>query len=317
MSMNLVAKGNYMNSYGPHICVCICTYKRQRLLELLLEKLQGQKTDGLFSYSIIVVDNDHEQSAKSVVTNLQGGSVIEIAYYIEDEKNIARARNKAVQNATGDFIAFIDDDEFPVNDWLFNLFKTLNDYKADGVLGPVLPHFEERPPDWIVKGRFCERPTYKTGTLLHWTNTRTGNVLLNRNIFKDRQQAFDPSFGTGGEDVYFFKEMHAKGYVFVWCNGAPVYELVPVNRCTKKYFLRRALLQGNVSLNYHKDTLDFALKTKIFVKAITAFTLYTLMLPFVYLAGAHIFMKYLIKDMHHVSRFFALLGIMTVEKRDF
>ena len=300
-----------------HICICICTYKRPELLGLLLKKLRDQKTDGLFSYSVVVVDNDHEQSAKSVVTNLQVGSFIDIAYYVENERNIAIARNKAVQNAIGNFIAFIDDDEFPVNDWLLNLYNTYNKYNADGVLGAVIPHFEEKPPDWILKGKLCERPVYETGTVLHWSNTRTGNVLLRKKILEGREYAFDPAFGAGGEDVNFFKEMQAKGYVFIWCNNAPVYEVVPVHRCTKKYFLRRAFLQGNISLQYHKNVLDFRHKVKIFIKTLTAFILYTLMLPFVYLGGVHIFMKYLIKDLHHISRFLALLRIVVVKKRDF
>lgn len=306
-----------MDSDGTHICICICTYKRPELLEQLLKKLPDQKTEGLFSYSVVVVDNDYKQSAKDIITNLQERSFINIAYFVENEKNIAIARNKAVKNATGNFIAFIDDDESPVNDWLLNLYKTCNKYKADGVLGAVIPHFEEKPPDWVIKGKLCERPTYETGTVLHWSNTRTGNVLLRKRILEDREHVFDPAFGVGGEDVVFFKEMQTKGYVFVWCNNAPVYEVVPVYRLTKKYFLRRAFLQGNISLHYYKNTLDFRQKTKIFIKTIVAFILYTLMLPFVYLAGIHIFMKYLIKDIHHISRFLAMLGIVKVKKRGF
>ena len=36
------------------------------------------------------------------------------------KQNIALARNKAIENAKGDFIAFIDDDEFPLDQWLLN-----------------------------------------------------------------------------------------------------------------------------------------------------------------------------------------------------
>jgi hypothetical protein len=50
-----------------------------------------------------------------------------------------------VENADGDFIAFIDDDEFPVNNWLLALFDTCNQYNVDGVLGPVRRHFDEKP----------------------------------------------------------------------------------------------------------------------------------------------------------------------------
>lgn len=299
-----------------HICVCICTYKRPKLLEKLLGHLQHQKTDGLFTYSIVVVDNDFEQSAKTTTMVFKWESLRPIDYYCETEKNIARARNKAVQKATGNYIAFIDDDEFPVNDWLFNLYKTCDEYRADGVLGPVLPYFEVNPPQWVIKGKFCERPTYETGTLMHWSNTRTGNVLLRRNIFEGHEYPFDPEFGAGGEDVRFFKEMQGKGSVFIWCNSAPVYEIVPTNRCTKRYFLRRAFLQGNISLQYYKNTMDNKQRIRIFIKSIIAFILYSFILPISYFLGVHTFMKYLIKDLHHISRFLALSGIVVVKNRD-
>src|SRR5215469_9249606 len=41
-----------------HICVCICTYKRPGPLQRLLKGLEGQETQGLFSFSVVVADND-------------------------------------------------------------------------------------------------------------------------------------------------------------------------------------------------------------------------------------------------------------------
>src|SRR6266540_2958417 len=106
-----------------HISVCICTFKRPELLKRLLEKLAAQRTDGLFSYSVVVVDNDRCQSAQQVVQAFRKGSDLDVHYHTEPEQNIALARNRAVENATGDFVAFIDDDEFPETDWLLTLFS--------------------------------------------------------------------------------------------------------------------------------------------------------------------------------------------------
>ncbi len=129
-----------MNSFSDHISVCVCTCQRQKLLAELLIKLQHQVTNGLFSYSITVVDNDQAQSAKGLVESFKQRSLITINYYTEPEKNIALARNKAVETMEGNFIAFIDDDEFPVKEWLLNLYKTCAQLNADGILGPV-KHF--------------------------------------------------------------------------------------------------------------------------------------------------------------------------------
>ena len=147
----------------PHITVCICAFRRPALLKRLLEKLQEQRTNGLFSFSVVVCDNDVEQSAASVVSAARNGAAIDIIYCSESRKNIALARNKALEHARGNFIAFIDDDEFPTDDWLEKLIAACDKYRADGVLGPVRPHFDSPPPSWIIRGRFCERPEHETG----------------------------------------------------------------------------------------------------------------------------------------------------------
>ena len=41
----------------PHLCVCICTYKRLPFLKRLLTELAAQETDDLFTYSVVVADN--------------------------------------------------------------------------------------------------------------------------------------------------------------------------------------------------------------------------------------------------------------------
>src|SRR5712664_254520 len=152
-----------MSPEKPHISVCICTYKRPQFLKRLLQGLAKQDTGGLFTYSTVVADNDHALSAEPVVREFTATSDIRVTYCVEPRQNIALARNKAVENAEGDLVAFIDDDEFPATDWLLHLFNARLNYGVDGVLGPVKPYYECPPPDWVKKGGFFERPCYATG----------------------------------------------------------------------------------------------------------------------------------------------------------
>ena len=299
-----------------HICVCICTYRRPQLLEILLKKLQLQKTGGLFDWSVVIVDNDDTMSARPVVVKLQQASTSKIDYYAEPKKNIAEVRNTALRHASGDYIAFIDDDEYPSDEWLFNLFRVLKEYKSHAALGPVIPYFDAQPPVWILKGKFCERPTYETGTPMHWSKTRTGNVLIDKHVIDMNNVAFNPDFGTGGEDVVFFKELSQKGAVFVWCNEAPVYENVPVERCTKRYFFRRAFVQGNISSRYDITSVRWEKRLFVFLKSFIAAVIYSTIIPFSCVGGTHTFMKYVIKDIHHLSRLLALCGIMVIKERN-
>ena len=142
-----------MSEEKPHVSVCICTYKRPALLRGLLDELGCQVTAGLFTYSIVVADNDESQSAKTVVSEFAARSDIPITYCVQPRRNIALARNTTVENATGDFIAFIDDDEFPTKRWLLTLLNACSKCGADGVLGPVIPYFDETTPRSGYQGR--------------------------------------------------------------------------------------------------------------------------------------------------------------------
>jgi len=273
----------------------------------LLSELRVQDTGGLFTYSIVIADNDELQSGEAVILDFAAESHIEIRYCVEPRQNIALARNKAVENTRGDFLAFIDDDEFPGKRWLLTLFKACNDYDADGVLGPVRPYFDKDPPKWVVKGKFYERPTYRTGLVIDWRKGRTGNVLLRRRIFAPGGQAFRPSFLTG-EDQDFFRRMIEKGHSFIWCNEAVAYEVVPPIRWKRTFLLRRALLRGAVSVVHP------AFGPRQIAKSVIAVPVYAAALPFALVLGHHRFMTLLVKLTDHLGKLLSLLGINPIRE---
>ena len=295
-----------------HISICACTYKRPELLGQLLLKLEVQKTESLFDYSIVIVDNDKSASARRTVESFARQSRISVSYCVEPEQNIALARNVAVAHAEGDFVAFIDDDERPVDEWLLRMHAALLKYGVDGVLGPVRPLFEVVPPEWTVKARLFERPNslcYETGFVLSWQQTGTGNVLVRRHILDEVAGPFNREFGSGGEDLDFFRRAMGLGKVFVWCEEATVYEIVPVERARISFQLRRALLRGKASLAGPSGTA-FGI-----VKSLVACVLYTTLLPVFLLMGRPVFIRYLIIDFDHIGKLLAVCGIQVVRDR--
>ncbi|HKZ36223.1 MAG TPA: glycosyltransferase [Chryseolinea sp.] len=293
-------------SEKQHICLCICTYKRPELLRGLLSKLREQETEGHFEYSIVIVDNDSSESARQTVESSARQSKIPISYYVEPEQNIALARNKALENATGDFIAFIDDDEYPSNTWLLDLYTTFNTYKPNGgVLGPVIPHFSEGTPKWLIKSKICDRPNHLTGTILGWNMTRTGNVLLSRRIFKEGSFLFDKKYGrNGGEDKDLFKRLIAHGYSFIWCHEAEVYEVVYPSRWKLSHYLYQAILRGadNGKENCNRSVFYF-------MKSLISFLCYAGLLSVSIFMGKHYIYKYLIKVVFDFARVLGCFGI--------
>jgi glycosyltransferase involved in cell wall biosynthesis len=292
---------------GNHISVCICTYKRAVLLSNLLEKLQEQHTDSLFTYSAVIVDNDVNESAKTVVETFKQKSSFNIDYFIEPKQNISLARNKAVGSAIGNFIALIDDDEYPGPSWLLNFYKTLTDSKADGALGPVVPYYPAGIPKWIIKSKIWEMRSRKTGTILNWPETRTSNVFLNRNVFEGQGKPFDPRFGlTGGEDQDFFKRMMNNGRCFEWCNEAEVYEVISPERWSRSFYLKKYMQMGGRTGELAKKW-PFRSRCKWSAKSILAMSFYSLVLPFSFFIGQHVFMKCLLKCLYFFGWFTAFL----------
>lgn len=293
----------------PHITICICTYKRAHLLKRLLTELNSQEASGLFSFSIVVADNDPDESARPIVTAFASASRIQAVYCVQPQRNIALTRNAAIEQANGDFIAFIDDDEYPAREWLVNLFRTCTKFQVGGVLGPVRAYFDDDAPAWVRKGGFYDRPEHETGFVMSWPECRTGNVLLRRELINQMAPAFRPEFGTGGEDQDFFRRAVGKGNVFIWCNEAVAYEFVPPQRWKRRVLIQRALLRGHIcSKRPEGRWLNLA-------KSMVAVPLYGLALPFFLVAGHHLFMKYLVKFCDHAGRLLASLGINPVRER--
>ena len=115
-----------------HVTVCVCTFRRPQLLQRGLMALQRMDTKGEFTFSIVVADNDSNQSARTVVEECAKTATIDIAYCVETQQNIALARNQAIRRGRGEFVAFIDDDEWPSEQWLSLMLKTCETCHADG-----------------------------------------------------------------------------------------------------------------------------------------------------------------------------------------
>ena len=235
------------------ISVCVATLRRPEGLERLLASLAGQ-VPGTPSFEIVVVDNDVAGSAEPVVqargeggagAAADGSAGRPVRYLREPERNIARARNRGLETATGACIAFIDDDETATPAWLSGLHRALVESGADGAFGPVVPRWEEPPPAWIAELGARAGCVPPTGTELPWHDTRTSNGLVRAGCFTDPPARFDERLGrVGGEDVDLFARLIDRGRRFVSAADAVVHEDVPAHRMAWRWHARRALRNG-------------------------------------------------------------------------
>ena len=120
------------------------------------------------------------------------------------------------------------------------------EYDADVVTGPVLPHFPEPTPKWIVTNGFFQRKQHATGKTLPYAFTN--NVLFRRRILDELRLRFDERWAlVGCEDQAFFMGVHLAGYKIVWANGAIVTEWIPPARANVRWLVRRLYRVGNAT----------------------------------------------------------------------
>ncbi|MET0379019.1 MAG: glycosyltransferase [Spongiibacteraceae bacterium] len=122
----------------PRLSVVICTKDRAVRLQRLLSSLEQLAPDARFSkVDVIVVDNASEDGAtRDVVATFPA-----VEYRYEPKAGLNFARNTALRAATGDLIAYLDDDVVVDRDWLSGLADTWQSCPdAGGFTGLVLPY---------------------------------------------------------------------------------------------------------------------------------------------------------------------------------
>lgn len=225
------------------VSVCIATYRRTDRLRVLLEDLGKQE---VLPDEVVVVDNDVEGSARATVEEFKHeDSRFPISYEIQPERNISRTRNRTVQLATADWMAFIDDDERAPPQWLRLLLESAARFQADGVLAPVEPQLPAAAPAWIRRGKFYDWPHVPTGTVVPLKHLRFGNVLLRGRLLRAEPGPFDPAYGLStGEDGDLLLRLIEKGARVVWCDEALVWEPIETKRLSLRWLLQRSLSGG-------------------------------------------------------------------------
>ncbi|MGK9476891.1 glycosyltransferase [Melioribacter sp. OK-6-Me] len=138
-----------MNEY--QISVIICTYNRARYLPIALNSLKEQKFDKN-EYEIIIVNNNSTDNTEKVCKDfIDQNPNLNIKYVIEKQKGLSAARNRGINEATGEIIIFIDDDAELTPNYLEEAKKFFSQHpNVDAMGGKIIPKYEEnKEPEWM------------------------------------------------------------------------------------------------------------------------------------------------------------------------
>ncbi len=202
-------------------------------------------------FEIVVVDNRRDARADTLPALPMGSSVRVVE---EHRRGISAARNRGVATATGEMIAFTDDDAVVEHDWLRSLGSTFAlATEVEAVGGAVLPsELRTKPQLWFEEfyGGFtrtfqAEMLSAKRqhGGVFPYAPARFGagcNMAFRRSSL-ERMGGFITSLGTGtpakgGEDLAMFIELVASGATVAF---EPTALVRHGHRRTEREFLRQ------------------------------------------------------------------------------
>ncbi len=235
-----------------NVAVCICTFRRPDGLSNLLDHLA--RLDWEHDLEVFVADNDATgQQGHAIVQSLPADYRWPVSSDLVERQGISFSRNRVVAMAlesTPDLVAFLDDDEWPSEQWLKELVRVQQTTDAGAVGGPTLPVFPEGTDAF-----FTGNPYYGADEQLvdgsQCVLNAAGNFLIRASILEElAPEFFNPEFAlTGGEDLAFFYVIQQRGHRMSWAAKAIVHESVPPERLTREWIRSRVVAAANIRVH--------------------------------------------------------------------
>jgi GT2 family glycosyltransferase len=205
----------------PDCSVVVCTHRRPRYVVAVLDALGRLDPPAA---EILVVDNapgNHDCRAEVERAGAR--------YIREDQPGLDRARNAGLRAASGELVAFTDDDCVPATGWLSSLGALFADASVAAVTGPAFAYALDTP----AQVRFEDQGGHRRGLrrrVFDWTElapiaaSRAGaglNMIFRRSLLDRLGEVFPPELDSGtptesGGDMYALYKVLRAGYRVVY-----------------------------------------------------------------------------------------------------
>ena len=188
----------------PYFTVVIPSYNRGHIIVWAIESVLNQSYS---DFEIIVVDDGSTDNTKEVVSQYMDSR---INYFFQENSGVSAARNTGSKLAKGDYLVFLDSDDYVAKEWLMDFYNAIIEKvpaivrcrKADeniidnnGYQGFLAGSFAIRKDVFYKVGMYDENLHYGENTELKWRidfGKYTTIIINKQNLF------YDATFSIGG-----------------------------------------------------------------------------------------------------------------------
>lgn len=191
--------------------IIICSYNRVLLLTETIDsvlRVLGKRTDA----EILIIDNKSTDLTPTLEEKYSSNKIVK--YFLETKQGLSHARNRGMEEATGEILVYLDDDVELVNNYFEIADSVLSDKSISILGGKVLP-FNISIPTWLPKKYYFLVSVFDEGEYSKIVKYLMGANFMVRKIVADRIGGFNTRLGrngnslAGGEEIDFLNRAHS------------------------------------------------------------------------------------------------------------
>ena len=288
------------------LSLVIATYNRAEQLMVTLGSVATQNAAPATWECIVVDNNSADDTRQRVEAFAKEHDNLNIRYVFEKNQGLSHARNAGIAASIGDIVAFIDDDERIVEEFVeayITLFDSYPDAMAAG--GKIIADYPTGRPRWM--SHYPELPIANPmdfgEEVKPFPKSRIpggGNMAMRRTVFATIGM-FDTSLGRtgkrliGGEESDLFERMAKFSMRCYYVPRAVMYHIIPEEKLTAEYFER---LTYNIGVTQHARAMLHGRRMSLYLSEIAKWFA-TLLLCLVHRPAQS---RYLLKLRYNISR---------------
>ena len=288
------------------LSLVIATYNRAEQLMITLDSVATQKCS-CGEWECVVVDNNSADDTHERVERFaKEHPELNIRYIFEQRQGLSHARNAGIAASVGDIIAFIDDDERIVEEFV-EAYITLFDSQPDAMSagGKIIADYPTGRPRWMSHNPELPiaNPMDFGDKIIPFPKNRLpggGNMAMRRRVFETIGM-FDTSLGRtgkrliGGEESDLFERMDKFSMRCYYVPRAVMYHIIPAEKLTAEYFDR---LTYNIGVTQRARATLHDRRIRLYISEIAKWGA-TLLLCLVHRPAQS---RYLLKLRYNISR---------------
>jgi glycosyltransferase involved in cell wall biosynthesis len=206
------------------VSVVIATRNRADRLRQALDSLERMSPPNMFSWELIVVDNGSTDGTREVVNDCEARMILPLRYLIELRHGKSAALNAGVRAATGDVVAFTDDDCVMSPEWLTAIAIEFDNNPSVAAIGGRVELYDAKDQPYTIR----TQTTREAYAPLKMTALIVGCNMAFRREVLSAVGAFDESLGPGSrcraaEDFDLLYRAHLRGLSIVYVPEVLVY----------------------------------------------------------------------------------------------